>query len=386
MAVAAVALAPVAVFAPNGTVVLIMLAGAALALDPGHRRAARALLSATELRLLVAFLGFAALAALWSFDPWRGLGLALRLALLFAAGLVLVAAAAAMPPREAGVAHRGMALGGLLLVLLMLVEAGSGAALTRFLRGLDESALQVLSNGAPLSRGGIALALFLWPCVAVLPAWYGRWSVPVVLIAAAAALWLQPVEATVIAGVAGAAVFAAVRLRPRAAGGRAGLLVVALLLVPPLVAGLLPAFYDASELAALEPSHRHRVQIWSYALERIGERPLLGWGFDSARELMGTGAGAAFADAPMSLHPHNATLQAWLELGLPGVALLVAFGYRLWRRAAGLGSAAAPAALAGFAATLVFTEISRGAWQHWWLALLWLFAAWVAALARPKAA
>ena len=219
MAVAAVALAPVAVFAPNGTVVLIMLAGAALALDPGHRRAARALLSATELRLLVAFLGFAALAALWSFDPWRGLGLALRLALLFAAGLVLVAAAAAMPPREAGVAHRGMALGGLLLVLLMLVEAGSGAALTRFLRGLDESALQVLSNGAPLSRGGIALALFLWPCVAVLPAWYGRWSVPVVLIAAAAALWLQPVEATVIAGVAGAAVFAAVRLRPRGPGG-----------------------------------------------------------------------------------------------------------------------------------------------------------------------
>lgn len=383
LAIAAVALAPVAVFAPNGTVVLIVLAGATLALDPAHRRAALAMLGTIELTLLIAFIGLAAAAALWSFDPWRGLALALRLALLFAAGLLLVSAAAAMQPREAGIAHRGMALGGLLLVLLMLVETGSGAALTRFLRGLDESALQVLSNGAPLSRGGIALALFLWPCLAVLPAWYGRWSVPAVLFAAAAALWLQPVEATVIAGVAGAAVFAAARLRPDAAWRRAGLLVVALLLVPPLVAALLPALYDATDLAALEQSHRHRVQIWTYALERIGERPLLGWGFDSSRELMGTGDGAAFADAPMSLHPHNATLQAWIELGLPGVALLAALGYRLWRRAAGLAMPAAPAALAGIAATLVFTEISRGAWQHWWLALLWLFAAWAVSLTRP---
>lgn len=383
LALTAIALAPVAVFAPNGTVVLIVAAAIALALDPAHRRAVLALLHETEIRVLLALLGVAGLAALWSFDPLRGLFLALRLVLLFAAGLVLVGAAAAMPPREARAAHRGMAAGGLLLIGLMLVETVSGAALTRFFRGIDTATLMELSNDAPLSRGGIVLALFLWPALAVLPAWYGRWSAMPVAIAAAVALWLQPTEATVLAGLAGLAVFGAARLAGPALRRHGAWLVVAALLVSPLVAALLPAVYDATDLAAMPQPHRHRVQIWTYALQRIAERPLFGWGFDSSRELMGTGAGAVLPDAPMSLHTHNLTLQVWMELGIAGVALLALLGYRLWRRAAGFGAAAAPAALAGLAAWLVYAEISRGAWQHWWLAVLWLFAAWIAALGRP---
>ena len=383
LALTAIALAPVAVFAPNGTVVLLVVAAIALALDPAHRRAALALLREAEIRFLLLLLAVAGLAALGSFDPGRGLFLALRLVFLFAAGLVLVGAATAMPPREARAAHRGVAAGGLLLIGLMLIETTSGAALTRFFRGIDTATLMDLSNDAPLSRGGIVLALFLWPVLAILPGWYGRWSAFPAAIAAALALWLQPTEATVIAGVAGLAVFVAARLAGPALRRHGAWLVVALLLAPPLAASLLPAVYDAADLAAMPQPHRHRVQIWTYALERITERPLFGWGFDASRELMGTGGAAALPDAPMSLHTHNLTLQVWMELGIAGVALLTLLGYRLWRRAAGLGAAAAAPALAGFAAWLVYAEISRGAWQHWWLAVLWLFAAWIAALGRP---
>lgn len=382
LAITAVALAPVAVFAPNGTVVLVVAAGLALALDPAHRRAAAALLSSAEARLLMAFLAVAGLAALWSFDPPRGLYLALRLGLLFLPGLILVAAAAALSPREARIARRAMALGGLLLVGLMLVETTSGAALTRLFRGVDAATLDRLSNGAPLSRGGTMLALFLWPALAAIRHWHGRWSTLPVLAAAAVALWLQPIEATVVAALVALVVFALAHLVGGAARRAGGVLVVAALLAPPLFAAALPAIYDSGDLAAMAHSHRHRVQIWIYALERIAERPVLGWGFDSSRELMGTGGEAVREDAPMSLHTHNVTLQAWMELGLAGVAIIATLGWTLWRRAAGLG-AAAPAALAGMAAVLVFAEISRGAWQHWWLAAFWLFAAWIGTLARP---
>jgi O-antigen ligase len=383
LAIAAAALAPIAVFAPNGTVVLVVAAGLALALDPAHRRAALALLRSTEIRLLIAFLAIAAAASLWSFDPLRGLFLALRLGLLFAAGLVLVAAGASLSPREARIAQRGMALAGLLLIGLMLVETTSGAALTRFFRGIDPATLNRLSNGAPLSRGGIVLALFLWPALAVIPLWYGRWSVAPVLAAAAVALWLQPVEATIIAAVIGLLVFGLARPLAPVARRAGGMVVVALLLAPPVLAALLPVVYGPADVEAMANSHRHRVQIWTYALERIMERPVLGWGFDSSRELMGTGGEAVRADAPMSLHTHNATLQAWMELGVAGIAVIAALGWTLWRRAAALGVVVAPAALAGIAAALVFSEISRGAWQHWWIAALWLFAAWIAALRRP---
>ncbi len=386
LAITAVALAPVAVFAPNGTVVLVVAAGLALALDPTHRRAARALLSSVEARLLMAFLAVAALASLWSFDPLRGLFLALRLGLLFVPGMILVAAAAALSPREARIARRGMALAGLLLVGLMLVETTSGAALTRFFRGVDAATLDRLSNGAPLSRGGTVLALFLWPALAAIRYWYGRWPYLPVLAAAAVALWLQPIEATRIAALLALVVFALVPHLGGAARRAGGVLVVMALLAPPLLAAALPAIYDSADLAAMAHSHRHRVQIWTYALERIAERPVLGWGFDSSRELMGTGGEAVREDAPMSLHTHNVTLQAWMELGLAGVAVIAALGWVLWRRAAGLGAAAAPAAMGGVVAVLVFAEISRGAWQHWWLAAFWLFAAWIAALEHDRIA
>src|SRR5690606_7206785 len=136
------------------------------------------------------------------------------------------------------------------------------------------------------------------------PAWSGRWSVALAIPAAAVALWLQPTEATVIAGALAALTLVAARLGGPGLTRPAAWLVALVLLVPPLIAAALPSIYDPATLAALPQSHAHRVQIWTYALDLILQRPLFGWGFDSARELMGTGDGAVFAGAPMSTHTH----------------------------------------------------------------------------------
>src|SRR5690606_13836740 len=141
LAVAAVALAPVAVFAPNGTVVLLGIAAAILAFDPRHRRAALSLLHMPEHRLIAVMLVLGAVAALWSFDPLRGLFLALRLALLMGFGIVVLAAAVTLSPGEARLARRGMTMGGVLLIALMLIETTSGAALSQFLRGMNADQL-----------------------------------------------------------------------------------------------------------------------------------------------------------------------------------------------------------------------------------------------------
>jgi len=380
----AIALAPIAVFAPNGTVVLLAVTGLIFALDGWYRHAAGAWWGVSAVWLLAAFLALAILASLWSFAPIRGLVQCLRLTLLVGAGLVTLSVACSLDPAEARAAQRGMAAGGLMLTGLMLIETTSGAALTQFLRGIDARTLVALSNGAPLSRGGIVLALFVWPIFAAVRPWYGRGALPLVAVAAAVALWLQPTDATVIAGAVGAGVFLMARRWPSATARCGRVAVVVLLLVPPLVAALLPGILDAADLEAMPRSYRHRVEIWVYALERIVERPVFGWGFDASRELMGTGEGAVFADAPMSLHTHNITLQAWLELGFGGVVLVVALGHAVWRRAAALGPDLAPAALAGFAAWLVFAEISRGAWQTWWIAAVWLLVVWLAVLRRAS--
>ena len=75
----------------------------------------------------------------------------------------------------------------------------------------------------------------------------------------------------------------------------------------------------------------------------------------------------------MPLHPHNAALQLWLELGVPGAvlfALLVALAWQAlaaapWPR---LFAAAAGASLA---IALIACFASYGIWEEWWLATLW---------------
>ena len=65
----------------------------------------------------------------------------------------------------------------------------------------------------------------------------------------------------------------------------------------------------------------HRLLIWSFAGDRIAERPLIGWGLDASRAIPGGDDPIRPGESWMPLHPHNAALQLWLELGVPGAVL-----------------------------------------------------------------
>jgi O-antigen ligase len=132
---------------------------------------------------------------------------------------------------------------------------------------------------------------------------------------------------------------------------------------------------------SLLPSWAARTQIWSFAADAIGQRPFLGWGVDASR---------TFGPA-IPLHPHDAPLQLWLELGLPGVLIACAFWLVLGRRLSRL-TEARPAAgqFAAATAAAYFTvgALSFGVWQEWWLAVgaLAFVACALAAKVRPAGA
>src|ERR1700722_5962486 len=70
-------------------------------------------------------------------------------------------------------------------------------------------------------------------------------------------------------------------------------------------------------------SWRARMEIWDYMSYRILEHPVLGWGLGTASKLdfyNPDGALYIFTTGPAS-HSHDAIVQLWVELGLPGLAL-----------------------------------------------------------------
>lgn len=136
----------------------------------------------------------------------------------------------------------------------------------------------------------------------------------------------------------------------------------------------------------LPRSTYHRLLIWGFATERIAERPILGWGFNTSRAMPGGQKNLDISEIAMPLHPHNAALQWRLELGILGAlfgAGLILVSTEMARRYAA-GRVARAGAVAAIGATFVIAMISFGAWQTWWVSGMFLIAGFTVLACRRR--
>jgi O-antigen ligase len=147
--------------------------------------------------------------------------------------------------------------------------------------------------------------------------------------------------------------------------------IVATLLVVPMVTGAYRAELHKADWIFY--TARHRIVIWDFMAERVGNAPLRGIGAEAARVLHETvdretleahqrNAGVGVSTA---LHAHNIYLQVWYELGAVGAALLCVAGLALLGTATRLAPGTQRLALAQFAVTATMAAFSYGLWQAW---------------------
>jgi O-antigen ligase len=328
--------------------------------------------------LLGALLVWGAMSALWSIDPERSLVMEARLAALFAAALALAAAA----DRLAAPQHMRRlvliaAAAGIAVALIDLATAGrlSGYltvrpfATSRFNQVSTWLAMLVLPTAA-------LLALRRRPLALVLP------------IAMVATVCLLEGTTAKVALALSLPVAALIYLRRGAVARLAAVLAILGILSAPLTLPHLdrvPGVFAAAD--RIKGSFGHRLMIWSFAGDRIAERPFVGWGLDSARAVPGGADEIRPGQQWLPLHPHNAALQLWLELGAPGAALLALIVAWLWLA---LAQAAWPriyAAAAGGGLTVALAAASSGwgIWEEWWIATLAMAAFAIQVMARSAA-
>lgn len=393
LAVGAFVMPPLAVLSPLGLAPLFgIMALAILAAD--GRRCWQALRPMFPFTLLLAALALWSVAsALWSIAPAHSLQEGLRLLAIGAGGLVIVAAATALRPRERTWLGDALVGGTVLALILLLVERTSDGALTRLV--LDPG----LGVSVPIQRfdrGATALVLALWPALTVLVN-RRRKAAAIALPALVAAMVLVLAShAAILAVFAGLLAFGIALLLPRVVAILLALVLVAATVAMPLT---VPDF-DRSialhrQIPAINPSALHRLLIWRFVAERIAERPVLGWGMDAARDLPGGQLNLAKAlpearlpdnAVALPLHPHNAALQWRLELGIPGTILALAILiWPLWHVGWRIAPRQSRAAMLAWAASaIIIGFVSYGFWQAWWLACLWLGAAFLAAPAEER--
>jgi O-antigen ligase len=100
----------------------------------------------------------------------------------------------------------------------------------------------------------------------------------------------------------------------------AGLAAFWVLVFPLVIIGLMRAGLAKPLHDHLPPSWAARIDIWTFAVSRSLDKPWLGWGYESARQFI-----PVIPD-----HPHNLSLQAWLEMGIPGLLLMAVLWFCLF--------------------------------------------------------
>jgi len=339
------------------------------------------------------------LSAAWSLDGGASVDVTLRLVVLFLSGTLLVTSFASLPIERLAGPLTAVGLGFAGASVVVAVDLELGGHLARF---LHEPRLNGVDPALGYGRAATLHAILLAPVlVGLLRLGFPRLAVGFALLGAAAILETSSLSAKTALAV-GLFVLVAVWVVPRLRWiglGVFGCAVVGLPLIFPLPLGAEAACWLADHKA----SAAHRLEIWSFVTERIRQRPLTGWGLDAARRLpdgtrpvvihhcdeAGRPDGIALSNQALPLHPHNAVLQVWLELGGVGVALgfgpLIfaiwhAFRIPKWRIPPVQAMIAAT-----FAAAVSIGLISFGIWQEWFLSGLFTAAAFVVASARQSA-
>jgi exopolysaccharide production protein ExoQ len=325
--------------------------------------------------------------AAWALDGKAALVLASRLILVMALGMALVTWCRGLPAERLKPLLPVLAYGLILANLVVLADLALGGALSR----LTHAPRANFDFAVYYGRGATIHAILLAPLT------WGLWrtgarrlAVGQFILAAVCILATHDLSAKVAFG--------------GAVGGSLVMLAVpqlrwAFLASIALVALGLPLAFPVQLDQAQEcwmfthkKSALHRLYIWDFVTSKIAEQPIAGWGLDAARRIPGgqdtvtLGQGCSSTIGPvigqkLPLHPHNAVLQTWLELG--GLGVVLGFGaliVSLARAYAGRRRAAAAVLVAASTAGTLVALVSYGVWQEWFLSALML-AAGVAALA-----
>lgn len=325
-----------------------------------------------------ALLAWCAVTSFWAPNTIGSLVLTLRIGALFAAGFLLHAAAWELDDEARKRVGWWFVAGMLVSLAIMAGEVAFDFPLSRLLR---PDLPPRFEPAILLNRGATAMAMLCWPAVAVLWRSIARPAAPA-LPAMIGIVLSFLVSMSAGTGLIGGALTAAVTLAHRKAG-RIVLVAASLaaLIGSPIAAKYFYAqgWQDAPWLAY---SAQYRVVIWHGAVERIGQRPLFGWGFDSARALPKLPVEAGGNDPRSSaLHPHNAPLQVLVELGIVGALVVLALLWRVSQRIQTLARPERVCAHALFLSTLTVSLTAYGVWQNQWLALIVMAAlvtAWTA--------
>lgn len=337
-------------------------------------------LKPTALGILILSLpAWSAISGIWSIDGLHSLSAAFRLLLAAATLIVLSETAGQLKSSEKDLLLKCMAYGAITGIAITMLSIGAIHLHTIWIQNTAMADHELSS----LNRNASVIVIFLWPWSLAILRILGRPATFAFVAFSVVALILLAPSAPLIALSCAGLSFIVAWYSPMLAKFTLASIYLCSIIAIPFLGIVVPQAVTIFSEHVTDPTAIvHRLIIWQFTSERILENPILGWGLNAARILPGGGQeiaigvthteGSIILGQALPLHPHNALIQIWLELGLVGLILFSTLFLLLLakiphtRKARAACSVSISVLTAGF----VISQLGFGFWQGWWLGTL----------------
>jgi len=234
---------------------------------------------------LMAFMGWAWISSLWS--GYKGDN-AYLLAGLLVPLLFVPMAFLRVPPRARHPLILTVIAVSLLGIAMLVIDTASGFAISLLVDPVASGEDPVARRGDAemnLGRGQISYLQLLWPVAGLLMLKFKRGWILTALcfLGLALSAYFNRVSIVFPTLFISVAVALLAWRNPRLGLGLAFFIAIASIVVSPLL-GIVSGAVDQEMMRKIPLSWEHRLRMWAYSWELIKQAPLIGHGFDSARE------------------------------------------------------------------------------------------------------
>ena len=152
-----------------------------------------------------------------------------------------------------------------------------------------------------------------------------------------------------------------------------GLIACGLILTPWIVQIFFPIFIENSQAAQSNSWIQNayignRLEIWNFVITYAMNNPLYGYGIEATNYVPSFEHDYIYQRKATALHPHNFSVQIWIEFGLIGIILAALFlGFLTKTIHAITIHHTRHVVTTLFILALLMSSMTYGLWQSWWL-------------------
>jgi exopolysaccharide production protein ExoQ len=397
ISLASVLMLPISLLAPKGIAPLFVIT-ALLVIGLNFDRYLNYLKSPRFLSVLLGLcIAFVVLSTFWSVTPSATFLSAMIFGLTCIGGLAIVLAARQFTTEEHALFTKATIYGGVIGIVFFSIEFAIDGSIKQILSETFTSNIRPRISYDPSLNSGMAVyALYVWPWAVAMKKRLGFVALALALAVSIVAVAIGQATSPILALGIGLIVAAGVWWSEKLVTSLCAVFIIIGIFAMPYLPGSLPnPETETHRLSFLSRSALHRLSIWNTVVDRMAERPLLGFGMNTTRSLYSDKDKinrVYFPDnkrkkwynffEPIPLHAHNGILQIWLELGIGGALLLAAMvlsiikfvrdslRHLIWKAAC----------MGLLTSSITIFSISFGPWQSWWQATLWLLTGFMVAL------